>query len=233
MTQENRRKLLLNGGDGGAYVLAYVEHLVKPGSQAMARQMITGFTSRLPPGMDPADRLRLLYDVVTRETRYAQDFDTRQCRYTWYSALLEGQAVCEGIAQLFCKLATAAGVECRIIHGVAAERDGTGEELHAWNLVCLPDHTGRHWYHCDATWDLRENRRPPYRYFLKSDRYMKAHCHDWLPGLYPAAEGSLATPAKPFPDAAVQTACQLLRRCVEEARSGPAGPEPHRKKGVV
>lgn len=222
MTDENRRKLLHNGGDGGIHALLYASSLVEPAAQARVERMVTRFADYLPD-MPPEKKAQLLYDVVTSETRYATDCSSSKRRFTWYSALLEGTAVCQGISELFYKLCAAAGVECRIIHGTACDLDGTGEELHAWNLVHLPDGNGTgRWYHCDATWDLVENGRRPYRFFLKDDRYMRAHQHDWLPGLFPESKSSLSV-ASPFSRSTVRTACQLLRRCKQEGRPWPAG----------
>lgn len=131
MTESNRQKLALaNDVNGALSVLLYIDSLAEPSAREDVERVVKRFASCLP-SMPLPEKARLIYDVITREVRYATDYNTSKRRFTWYAALLEGQAVCEGIAQLFFKLCAAAGVECSIIRGTACDLDGSHEELHA------------------------------------------------------------------------------------------------------
>ncbi len=63
-----------------------------------------------------------------------------------YGALINGQAVCQGYANLFYRMALEAGLGCRIITGTAD--NGSVTDAHAWNIVRV---NGR-WYNHDVTW---------------------------------------------------------------------------------
>lgn len=67
--------------------------------------------------------------------------------YTSYSALVKGEAVCEGYAKALQLLFNEVQIPNAVIHGVA---EG---ELHIWNLVNI----GNNWYHLDSTWNDRED----------------------------------------------------------------------------
>ena len=66
--------------------------------------------------------------------------ETVLLKYTAYGAVSEGKAVCQGFAQLYYRLARAAGLDCRIVTGTRAG------ENHAWNIIKI----GEYWYHVDA-----------------------------------------------------------------------------------
>ena len=66
---------------------------------------------------------------------------------TAYGALINGHAVCQGYCAAAYRLLREAGIECRVVTGLASI-DGS-EEYHAWNIVKID---GR-WYNMDVTWD--------------------------------------------------------------------------------
>ncbi len=76
--------------------------------------------------------------------------------YTAYKGLIEGTAVCMGIANLFYRLAMEMGIDNRMIFSIA-------EEWHTWNIVEL----NGLYYNLDATWDLGADFEK-YEYFLLS-----------------------------------------------------------------
>ena len=65
-------------------------------------------------------------------------------KFSAYAALINKTSVCQGYATLFYRLALEAGLDARVIAGVA------GGGNHAWNIVKI----GKTYYHLDATFDL-------------------------------------------------------------------------------
>ncbi len=113
-------------------------------------------------GKTAYQKVQAIYGWITRNVSYDHDnlYDNSYLlKYTAYAAAVNRTAVCQGYANLFYRLANDAGLDCRIITGVA--NGGSGAEAHAWNIVRMED--GK--YYCmDATWDAG---RSSYRYFLK------------------------------------------------------------------
>ena len=205
MTKENRDKLMSNGSDVGQLLMERADALAPEEGSRKAEQMLQAFSRCIPRDFTVAQKAQLLFDVIVRQIQYANDWEHNQTRFTWYSALIDKRAVCEGISELFFRLCRCQGIPCQIIHGVGGE--GSNEELHAWNMILLEDGC---WYHLDATWSLG-NQRNPYRFFLKSNSYMKANGHDWLPNLFPEAHFSMPEPAS-FRQDGVQFAISLWDR---------------------
>lgn len=210
MTQENKDKLLVNGSDGGMILMQQADALVQGEASVRAARMLEGFSRCIPAAFSRAQKVQLLMEVFAKQIQYADDWNSNPARYTWYSALVAKKAVCEGISELFFRFCQSQGIPCRIIHGVGGE--GQDEGLHSWNLVRLEN---GNWYHCDLTWSLGQ-RREPYKYLLKSDAFMKANGHDWLPGLFPTAPGSCPDPT-PFQPAGIRLACEIWDRSVQNA----------------
>ena len=113
-------------------------------------------------GKTAYQKVQAIYGWITRNVSYDHDnlYDNSYLlKYTAYAAAVNKTAVCQGYANLFYRLANDAGLDCRIITGMA--NGGSGAEAHAWNIVRMED--GK--YYCvDATWDAG---RSSYRYFLK------------------------------------------------------------------
>lgn len=102
-------------------------------------------------------KVKKIHDYIVNKLSY----DTSYSNYTAYEALTKKKAVCQGYALLFYKMATEAGVPCRIV----------ASETHAWNIVKI----GKKWYHVDATWDDPVSSKPilRYDYFLKGTDSME------------------------------------------------------------
>ena len=113
-------------------------------------------------GKTAYQKVQAIYGWITKNVSYDHDNlhdNSYLLKYTAYAAAINRTAVCQGYANLFYRLANDAGLDCRIITGVA--NGGSGAEAHAWNIVRMED--GK--YYCvDATWDAG---RSSYRYFLK------------------------------------------------------------------
>lgn len=130
----------------------------------------------ITPEMDPHEITKAVHDYIVANTAY----DQAQREHSAYAALVKGRAVCQGYALLLYKMLNEAGVEARIISGVA------GGENHAWNLVQLDGN----WYHLDATWNdpiPDEPGRVLYDYYNRTDEQMR-ETHTWEEGEYPEAD---------------------------------------------
>lgn len=101
-------------------------------------------------------KVKKIHNYIVNKLTY----DTTYRNYTAYTALVEKKAVCQGYALLFYKMATEAGVPCRIVCS----------ENHVWNIVKM----GSKWYHVDTTWDDPISKKPVlrYDYFLKGSNTM-------------------------------------------------------------
>ena len=84
-----------------------------------------------------------IYDYICRNVAYGSSAGL--VSHAAYSALINNEAVCQGFATMFYRLALAAGIDNRLISG------GLGElaNAHGWNLVRIGDK----YYYVDTTLD--------------------------------------------------------------------------------
>jgi len=122
------------------------------------------------------EKICLIYDFMTENIQY--DFDgladeTDKKKFTAYGALVEKSAVCQGYASLFYRMCLEAGIDARLIAGVAT--DGTNLIAHGWNIVKI----GQMYYNADPTWDA-ELAQAGYNYafFLRSEANFPGHIRD-------------------------------------------------------
>ncbi len=113
-------------------------------------------------------KVRTVYDYICENITY----DTIGLRngdplcHTAYAALIKNEAVCQGYASLFYRLALTLGVDARLIAGY-----GSGGR-HGWNIVEL---SGKY-YNLDSTWDATLCQASmPYEYFLKAEANFQDH----------------------------------------------------------
>lgn len=139
------------------------------------------FCMKMPKNLTPHEKALLLYRVVTGCVQYNHNEKDKDLRFTYASAMLTGTAVCMGISEILFVLYRLCGIDCRVVIGCI-----TGsKDHHAWLQVRLPDENGcMTTYHMDPTWDLHKGHFGSYTYYLKSDAYMQAHKHHWLPERY-------------------------------------------------
>ncbi len=131
-------------------------------------------------------KVRAIHDYIIKKVSYDQTYS----RHSAYDALIDQSAVCEGYTAAAYRMFTDAGIECKVITGVA---DGGP---HSWNIVKVDGN----WYNIDLTWDdpitstgeqvLRHD------YFLKNTKDFGDHTRDleYSTGVflkaYPIAETS-------------------------------------------
>ena len=113
------------------------------------------------------EKIRRIYKYVNSNFTY--DYanlykNSDYLKYTMYGGILRGSMVCQGYAVMIYRLMLEAGIDCRVISGMATNSAGQTER-HAWNIVRLLDK----YYNIDSTWDANwlDNEKN-YKYFLKS-----------------------------------------------------------------
>ena len=109
--------------------------------------------------------------------------DPAPAAHTAYGALVEREAVCQGMANAFYRLMLELNVDARIISGKI------GDTGHGWNIVAIDGV----YYNVDATKDAGFT-PDSYNYFLKADSSLtkhvrdEAYCTDAFREAYPVAE---------------------------------------------
>ena len=104
---------------------------------------------QLSHNYEPAELVCAINDYIATHCEYAYESDgvtpNTTLGYNAYSALVLGQAICEGYADAFTLLSQRFGLDVKKISGTIIP-DNVG---HAWNLVKIDDF----WYHVDTTWN--------------------------------------------------------------------------------
>lgn len=170
------------------------------------------FAGVIPSEMSEEQKAVLLYEVVTRSVCYSQN-EKSESRFVFVSALLAGEAVCMGIAELYAFLCNWAGIRCKIVIGYAWNHFFEDGSLHAWNMVRFTENGSEQWFHCDPTWDLSELNRTEKEYLLKGDTYMKLHRHIWLPERYPVCRTDAGKVGR-LNEKGVERTCQILKEVI-------------------
>ena len=129
--------------------------------------------------MSELEKVVAVHDYIIRH--YDYELQTEGSPFTVYTFLHEKKGVCMAYALLFEKMMEELDIPCFYVVGKA---DGESDLGHAWNMVQLDGD----WYHIDATWnDLgtkSAHHEIRYRYFLRSDEFMKRD-HQWNLDHYP------------------------------------------------
>lgn len=124
------------------------------------KEIISGF--QFSEDTTDYEKVKTIYDYVCENVTYAHDIN-RDIVYTSWSALFNGEAVCQGYAQLIYRMLKEVGISVRVIPGY-----GGSDVPHGWNIVKL----GNYYYNLDSTWDAEILQRlGEYRYFLKGDNF--------------------------------------------------------------
>ena len=102
--------------------------------------------------MTDMEKLEALYGYIADNIKYDYSHlndSSYYPQFTAHAALIEGKAVCQGIAMLFYKMLVDQGFEVRIVDGYGLSNTGISGS-HAWNIVKV----GELWYFADPTWDV-------------------------------------------------------------------------------
>lgn len=119
--------------------------------------------------LNRVEAVKALHDYLVLNLQY--DTTYQVLSHSPEGVMKNQTAVCDGYARTMRLLLLLAGIDCKIINGMA------GDEAHAWNLVKMEDG----WYHVDVTWDdpvPDVEGKVRYLYFLKNDADM-ARTHTW------------------------------------------------------
>ena len=106
---------------------------------------------------DPFERIKLLHDWIADNIRYNFEgyLKGNLGDNSWEGVIRTGQSVCAGYANLFDHMCKLAGIDCRVVSGLAKGYgyDPLGQSSkdsnHAWNIVTV----GGTEYLVDVTWD--------------------------------------------------------------------------------
>ena len=137
------------------------EQYLTPAQLQAVRECIRYLAQNIPTQLTQLQKLQLIYELVTCNMQYADDYSKNETRYSYISALLQETSVCMGFSELFCLFGKELGIPIRYVVGV-----GWSDGLHAWNLIQLTQPDGPHWWHLDACWELG-NRDGPFEFFLR------------------------------------------------------------------
>jgi hypothetical protein len=125
--------------------------------------------------MTKFEKSHIIHEYLVQNIKYENNFEQNENAFNVYGALIDGLAVCQGYAQAYKLLLHMAGIESKIVTGIARD------ENHAWNLV---NYDGV-WYHVDVTWNDPDE-FDSNRYFNVND-YVMADSHTWNREFFPAA----------------------------------------------
>ena len=101
-------------------------------------------------GKSTYEKIKAIHDYIVKNVEYDYEHlgdESYRTQFTAYGALIDGTSVCQGYAVLFYRMCLEAGVDARVISGVAVTSEG--DEPHAWNIAKVGDL----YYYVDATWD--------------------------------------------------------------------------------
>lgn len=141
----------------------HVDYYTTPEEEAMLEDEIKMALSSLSLGQkNDYEKIRAIYEYVTKRVKYSSDIRDPYV-YSAYNALINGNAVCQGITQLLYKMYIDSGISCRIIAGISHDLSGAQEDVnHVWLIVGI----NGTYYLLDPTWDLRYKGNY-FMYFLK------------------------------------------------------------------
>ena len=142
-----------------------------PAMQERLDAVINAVTSACKPEWTDAEKVLFFHDYLAAFNQYDQTLE----KIDAYTALVDGETICQGYSLAMCLLCRAVNIPCYVITSNSLE--------HMWNMVQVD---GK-WYQVDVTFDdgLPDKiGRAEHRYLLQSDAAMHADTHhdadDWV-----------------------------------------------------
>lgn len=108
-----------------------------PVLEQKTKEIFAGF----PENADDYQKALHIHDYLVLNTTFTKNTDT--CT-TFYGAIVDGKAQCEGYAFAYDYLCRKAGIPSLCVWGTNSEK-----ATHAWNMICL----NGNYYQVDCTWD--------------------------------------------------------------------------------
>lgn len=102
-----------------------------------------------------------------------------------YGPILNHLGICAGIAAAYQMMMEIYGIKSHVVSGALLGNDGTWGP-HAWNMIQI----GSHWYHIDATINIKPDPEVYTESFMKPDKVFRKD-HRWEKDDYPACISSL------------------------------------------
>jgi uncharacterized protein YeeX (DUF496 family) len=128
------------------------------------------------PNMNDFDKEKVIHDWIVKNLSY----DITLEHHSAYAGIVAPyKTVCQGYALLTYKMLSQAGIENKIVQGMAHS------QLHVWNLVKIDSN----WYQVDTTWDDPVPNIPGrvlYNYYNLTDSQIGVD-HSWNKALFPSA----------------------------------------------
>ncbi len=119
-------------------------------------------------------KIKLIYDFLKNNVNYCYS-NNHDC-YSAYGVIMEGKAVCQGIAYSFAYLANELGIKTIIVNG------DLDNERHSWNIIQIDNM----YYHIDVTHEITTNAFnaiDSYDYFCLCDNDLLDR--NWNKSIYP------------------------------------------------
>ncbi|CAM4251168.1 transglutaminase domain-containing protein [Saccharibacillus endophyticus] len=161
------------------FTISYLEN--KQQADYVTAQAKVTLKTIVKAGMSQEEKVKVIHDYVVKKFAY----DDSMTRYSAYEGLTTGTTVCQGYTLLGYRMLTLAGIENRMVEGVA------GGQAHIWNKVKIDGN----WYNLDMTWDDptpdRKN-EVSYSYYLVTDKLL-ARDHTWTRKNVPVATADYRT----------------------------------------
>lgn len=136
-------------------------HYTNAEQEAELTPVVNGILGKLAlAGKSDVEKVQAIYGYLCDNVSYGGSSDLK---FTAYSALINHQAVCQGIATAFYRLCLESGIDTRVVTSTAMG--------HAWNIAKVDGA----YYAADVTWDLGY-KSTTYRFFLRgSDYWLRYH----------------------------------------------------------
>lgn len=159
------------GNNNGQNVIYQIKYNIQYNRDLAEEQQIDSQVKALVPqivneGVSNHDKVKAIYDYIILNTVYATNYKTNDKTAEGYSVyspmaiLKSGEAICNGYAGLFYKMAKEAGIDVQYEAGNV--KTPYSVEKHAWNKVNIDGE----WKYIDTTWGDNENPEVNYAYFL-------------------------------------------------------------------
>lgn len=160
------------GNSWGAHIV--YNELDNEESRSRFDRLVSTFldSCNIESNMSEYEISKILHDKIAEHVTYKE---TDNSQSVW-GALVEGEAVCEGYAELYQYLLYRSGISAHIVTGSSRGIP------HAWNVVRID---GKY-YQTDVTWD-DQSFATVYNYFLITDEQMKKD-HVFTDNGYPLPE---------------------------------------------